>query len=267
MLKTNTVSAPAAAGAALKINKSDITAAAAAGLLISIASNDVLTKAAAAEFLPLLEAAGARALQVSRRNKKLVPDKKTAFIIWSLPAQDTCPGATTLCKKYCYAKKAEIMYKDVLPARYRALQESADPAFILNMIYTILKIYAGTRKEKIVFRIHESGDFYNQLYADRWLLIMAALQCVPGLNFIAYTKSFSFFDGRRLPDNFSLRASIWSDTAPADLETIEKNHWPIYTAVKEFTPADTFARCRCSDCAKCSMCWNNNIPDIRCKIH
>ena len=109
-----------------------------------------------------LEIRGAYKLNVSRENKKLVPNKKTAFIIWNLPSIITCPYATEHCKKYCYAKKAEIAYPNCLPSRKRNFQESIKSEFMDNMTYTILSIAKGTRKQEIIVRIHESGDFYNK---------------------------------------------------------------------------------------------------------
>lgn len=205
-------------------------------------------------------------LNTSDGNKKLVSNKETRFIIWNLPAVITCPNRTQLCEKFCYAKKAEAVYPDCLPCRKRNFEVSRLSSFVNNMTYTILKIAAGTRKKNIVVRIHESGDFYNNVYASAWLQIMNNCRGDKRIKFIAYTKSFKYFDGVKLPKNFSLRASVWSDTKQADLETISRNEWNIYTAVNEFKKGDTFTRCRCEDCATCKKCWQN-YKDIRCEIH
>ena len=111
-------------------------------------------------------------LNVSKGNKKLQPNSETAFIIWNLPAVRTCPFRTAHCEKYCYAKKAEVAYPTVLPARQRNFEESLKESFVDDMTETILKIAAGTKKKNIVVRIHESGDFYNQTYANKWLAVM-----------------------------------------------------------------------------------------------
>ena len=208
----------------------------------------------------------ARVLNVSRRNKKLVPNSETAFIIWNLPAKITCPFATEMCKAACYAVKAETAYPDVLPARMRNLEEARKPEFADNMTATIMSIARGTKKPRIVVRIHESGDFFNQAYADAWLTVMNRCKVDKRITFIAYTKSFKFFDGKKLPRNFSLRASVWADTAPEQLDYISRNSWNIYTAVDEFRAGDTFTRCRCKDCATCRKCWQA-YKDIRCEIH
>lgn len=213
-----------------------------------------------------LSAVGYTACNVSKGNKKLVPNKDTAFIIWNLPAVKTCPFATESCKKACYARKAEKAYPQVLPARKKNLAESMQDDFANRMLYTILKARKNTNKKQLIVRIHESGDFYNKAYAGKWLRIASA--CIgEDITFIAYTKSFPYFDGIALPANFSLRASIWNDTSKKALDTIARNAWNIYTAVEQFTDADTFEQCRCSDCATCGKCWNISIKDIRCEIH
>ena len=203
---------------------------------------------------------------VSRENKKLVPNDTTAFIIWNLPAKITCPYATDHCKAACYAVKSEVAYPDCLPARMRNLADSRKADFVARMTFTILSIAAGTKKKQIIVRTHESGDFYNKAYVIAWLQIMENCKADKRIKFIAYTKSFKFFDGVKLPKNFSLRASIWDDTPADQLEIIRRNNWNIYTAVEKFEKGDKFTRCRCADCATCGKCWKN-YKDIRCEIH
>ena len=210
--------------------------------------------------------AGIIPCNVSRRNKKLVPNKKTGFIIWNIPAKVSCPYATEHCKKFCYAVKAENVYPDCLPCRQRNLKESMQKDFIERMTFTILSIAKGCKTQELIVRIHESGDFYNKAYVSAWLEIMEACDGLP-IKFIAYTKSFPFFDGRELPRNFFMRASIWDDTKPAFLAMIKRNNWATYSAVEKFTDADTFGQCRCEDCATCGKCWNNEYKEINCEIH
>jgi len=224
------------------------------------------TKERVDNTIAILEEQGAYKLNVSRSNKKLVPNEKTAFIIWNLPAVKTCPFATDLCKASCYAKKAETAYPSVLPCRTKNFEESKKDDFANNMAYTILKIAKGCRKEEIIVRIHESGDFYNQEYTNKWYGVMALCSVDPRIKFIAYTKSFKYFNGKGERSYFSLRASIWADTKADQLAMIKANNWNIYTAVDKFTEKDTFTQCRCEDCATCGKCWGQ-ARDIRCEIH
>lgn len=205
-------------------------------------------------------------LTVSHSNKKLKPTKQVKFIIWNLPAIITCPFRTKHCEKACYAIKAEKAYPDVLPARKKHFAESRRDDFVDRMVLTILQYAIRNKESQIIVRIHESGDFYNQAYTDKWLRIMDICKFMPNVKFICYTKSFAYFDGKKLPKNLAFRASVWDDTPEKDLETIRRNGWPIYTAVLKFLKGDKFTRCRCSDCATCKKCWQK-WKDIRCEIH
>lgn len=101
--------------------------------------------------------------------------------IFNLPAIKTCPNCKT-CAKTCYARKAEIGHHGhiVLPCREKNLQASKLDSFVEDMVETI------TKSKVKVFRIHESGDFYSQEYADKWSEIAKRL---PGVQFYTYTKS------------------------------------------------------------------------------
>lgn len=203
---------------------------------------------------------------ISRKNKKLQPNELTDFIIWNLPAVFTCPGRTGHCTKDCYALAAENYRPNVRACRVRNYLFSRLPIFTDYMTDKILKIAARSSKKYIIVRVHESGDFYNLAYVEKWLEIMQRCSVDPRIHFIAYTKSSRFFDGRQLPKNFSLRASVWDDTPEADLEIIRRNDWPIYTAVDKFRKGDHFTPCPCKDCARCRKCWQA-YKDIRCPIH
>jgi hypothetical protein len=81
----------------------------------------------------------------------------------------------------CYAKKAQKMYKAVLPYRERNYQASLLPGFSTAMVKEI----QGLKKAPKAIRVHEGGDFYSQDYIDSWAKVAAAL---PGSTFYAYTK-------------------------------------------------------------------------------
>lgn len=202
-------------------------------------------------------------------NKKLRNSEKVRFMIWSLPAVITCPYATAECIKKCYAKKAEIAYPNVLKSRNRNLEMSKSQDFILNMIFTIETELATSKYngKKVVFRIHESGDFYSKEYAMAWLEV--AKHFTNRVTFMAYTKSLVFFKGEEIPENMVIRASVWSDTDKSQLALIEEMDLPIYTAVeKGFNfQVNGFSKCRCDDCATCGMCWNKSVRKNACVIH
>lgn len=212
-------------------------------------------------------------IELSHGNKKLRSNTRVSFLVWNLPAVVTCPHATDECKTFCYARKAEKAYPSCLPSRKRHFEMSKQGDFIQRMIYTIqVELERPKNKnKKIVFRIHESGDFYNRDYVDKWLVIMNHFSHVDNLVFVAYTKSVCFFDGYKLPENFRLLASVWSDTTVANLDVIKKNNFRIYTAYNkpalDVALASGFSFCPCKDCATCGKCWNDFTNHIACEIH
>ena len=121
--------------------------------------------------------------------------------VFNLPQGKTCPGATELCRKICYAAKAERMYPQAAAMRARNLRETKEASFVVEMIEE-LDYLIRQRNLKYV-RVHESGDFYNQTYLDKWIEIARE---EPEITFLAYTKSFNLnFD--KYPDNMKIYAS------------------------------------------------------------
>lgn len=213
-------------------------------------------------------------------NRKLRNTDKIRFIIWNLPAVKMCPFRTALCEKSCYARKAERVYPQVLPSRERNYQDSLQSDFVERMIYTIEK-ELSTKKyngKLTVFRIHESGDFYNLEYTKKWVEIAKHFENNDKIVFLAYTKSLVYliragYDAKEFPKNFVVRSSLWSDTSTANRDYTELYNFPIYTAFTrsqmnvEHANGHIFTECRCEDCANCGYCWNKEHKDIICEIH
>ena len=204
-------------------------------------------------------------------NKKYISTKEVRFLIWSIPAKITCPFRTKHCEKLCYAVKAEKAYKDALPSRMRNLAFSRLPMFVPFMVaalHYICNLPMYRKAKQIVFRIHESGDFYNQVYTDKWMDIVKACSDIPNLVFMAYTKSAVYFEKYDLKEysNLALRGSIWDDTTPEQEQLLRKH--PIYTACEqaEWDALPEENKCHCEDCAACGKCWNSK-KDIWCVIH
>jgi len=135
------------------------------------------------------------------RNSKIKKSVKRTFN-FGIPAYQsstglkTCPNAGA-CAKGCYALAGAYRFSNVAQAFERRLAATQDDAFVDQMLADIDK----QRAERI--RIHDSGDFYNEEYLDRWLRIMRAR---PKVEFYAYTKMVSLFKKRSkdLPKNFTL---------------------------------------------------------------
>ena len=209
---------------------------------------------------------------LSDGNEKLKPNEKVKFLIWNLPAIKTCPFRTALCEKFCYARKAEMQYKNVCPQRrHMNLNASLYDDFVANMVriisYHITNRPTFRKAKKVVVRIHESGDFYSREYAKKWLAIAKHFQDNDKIVFMAYTKSVEFFKGEDIPKNMVVRFSLWDDTDMKQAMISAMMGLPIYTAVEKFTDEPKIERCSCVDCGTCGKCWNKNIKTLKCEIH
>lgn len=215
-------------------------------------------------------------LTVSDENKKLQKTADVKYIIWNLPAVRTCPFRTSMCEAACYARKAERAYPDCLPCRERNFKESLKAGFTHNMVETIAELADRRNYKKagrVVVRIHESGDFYSPVYADKWLAVAREIlrRGYKNVVFLAYTKSLPYFQGKEIPENFKIRASVWADTKPELLEMAKQ--YPIYTAfagpvVDEMEKAGAdFFRCTCENCSTCGACWDDSKRLIIVPIH
>lgn len=111
---------------------------------------------------------------VKKGNRKL----SEAILIFNLPAQKTCPNHR-LCVKNCYALRSE-RYPEVKACRESNLVSTKKSCFVARMVELIERTHSET------VRVHESGDFYSQEYANKWTEIARRL---PGVQFYCYTKS------------------------------------------------------------------------------
>jgi len=216
-------------------------------------------------------------------NKKLVNNDDVKYIIWSIPAKKTCPNATKMCILSCYADKAERMYPNVKKSRKQAFEISQQDNFTDRMIYTLMvEIYCTNKYnnvKQIRYRIHESGDFYNQTYTDKWMGIIKYMQFDRRIVFDLYTKSLLYFekynaiDGIFGYENIAFKASVWADTPEKMLALIKKHGYRVYTAdtpeniAKVINSNKRASMCGCSDCGNCGMCVDNNIKLLLCAIH
>lgn len=217
---------------------------------------------------------GYKPLRLSMGNIKLKSCKETKFLVWNLPAKKTCPYRTEHCSENCYACKAEKAYPNCLPAREDNLAQTFRKDFVFRMVNTIEEnAEKWTKADRVVVRIHESGDFYSPVYADKWLMIArtVANDGFDNVVFMAYTKSLPYFEGKDIPANFKIRASIWDDTKPELVAMSQK--YNIYTAYDRATidrmkaEGVDFHECRCEDCGTCNECWSDNHKLIICEIH
>jgi hypothetical protein len=103
-------------------------------------------------------------------------------ITFSLPAVDTCPGASEKCKSVCYATKGCFTFKSVEQKLQKQWKISQRKDFADIAIKFLSK-----RKQGTIFRIHPAGDFYDLLYAVKWWKI---IKNSPHITFWCYTRSW-----------------------------------------------------------------------------
>ena len=143
---------------------------------------------------------------------------------FSLPAGYTCPFASACKTKVprnrnkidgklvqdmgdirCYAASEEARYPSAQNVRWKNkdLLDKFDESGKVELILKSLKYFEQSHGKITLFRIHESGDFYDLEYFDAWLEV-ARLR--PDILFYAYTKSLPFWIKRKttIPNNFKL---------------------------------------------------------------
>lgn len=101
---------------------------------------------------------------------------------WALPAVTTCPGATTVCRKVCYADTGRFRFSSVRRRLQWNLTQSRRDDFAERMLWEV------RQRGVIVLRLHTSGDFYDRAYAEKWLTILKGARRP---RFFAYTRSWA----------------------------------------------------------------------------
>ena len=121
---------------------------------------------------------------LGKPNRKLKQDSYRQF---SIPAVKTCPGAGD-CKKFCYTQHPGSSYSWKMVANKHNLnwQKTKMLEFVIDMDRE-LKAF---RNRPVAIRIHDTGDFYNVKYLNKWLKV-ASLN--PDIKVYAYTKSINYF--------------------------------------------------------------------------
>jgi hypothetical protein len=123
------------------------------------------------------------------------PNGKTPTIAntFGLPSGKaySCPGATSVCEKICYAGNLERIYKgvkEILVDNWNQLKDANQQemeALLYQMIDEFDKDCVKRNAEKL-FRIHWDGDFFNETYTRAWKNVILAF---PSVQFWVYTRS------------------------------------------------------------------------------
>jgi ferredoxin len=123
------------------------------------------------------------------------PNGKTPTIAntFGLPSGKaySCPGATSVCEKICYAGKLEKVYKGVKAVLINNwdLLRNADELEMEILIYQMIQEFekdCDKRNAEKLFRIHWDGDFFSEEYTKAWKNVIKAF---PQIQFWVYTRS------------------------------------------------------------------------------
>jgi hypothetical protein len=123
------------------------------------------------------------------------PNGKTPTIAntFGLPSGKaySCPGATSVCEKICYAGKLEKVYKgvkDVLVNNWEQLKDAKYETMVslLDEMIISFKVDCDKRNADKLFRIHWDGDFFNVTYTIAWATVIKKHSDV---QFWVYTRS------------------------------------------------------------------------------
>tara|TARA_B110000503_G_scaffold15887_1_gene22458 strand:+ start:657 stop:1331 length:675 start_codon:yes stop_codon:yes gene_type:complete len=94
---------------------------------------------------------------------------------FGLPAGQafSCPGATSVCSKICYAGKLEDLYtsvRNVLQTNWNLLKDANFETMVelLDAMITEFETESTKWNADKLFRIHWDGDFFNMTYVQAW---------------------------------------------------------------------------------------------------
>ena len=218
-------------------------------------------------------------IHLSEGNLASKGNEEIMFLTWSLPSRSTCPYATEMCKKRCFAKKNET-FKTVRDSRGRNLAETHKNTFVVDMIkhfeYQLQRPKA--QNKLIICRIHTSGDFYSKDYFTKWVEISNYFKDNKNIMFQAYTKSMPILRQHIEENEIGLNDinihfvwSIWNDTPKEYTEYAKYLGMQTFTALPkdeiEIAIKNGAFGCKDLDCAICRECYSNNHKEIVIPYH
>jgi hypothetical protein len=104
-----------------------------------------------------------------------------AIHVWSIPAIETCPGSTDVCRNLCYALRHRFRFDSVKRRLFWNLSQSLRDDFVELMT---AEIRAGG---VLALRLHVAGDFNTEQYVRKWVAIVKRS---PRVRFFGYTRSW-----------------------------------------------------------------------------
>jgi hypothetical protein len=103
----------------------------------------------------------------------------------------SCPGATSVCEKICYAGNLERIFKGVREVLTKNWEQLKDANYLemYNLLDEMISEFVAEcdkRNADKLFRIHWDGDFFSVDYTNAWADVIKKYSDV---QFWAYTRS------------------------------------------------------------------------------
>jgi len=180
---------------------------------------------------------------------------------FSLPSRLTCPGASAWCIKHCYAR------------RFERLRPFCRMGYSRNLVLTWdTDRFVGTMLARIppelpFFRIHVSGDMYDQEYIEHWERICRQR---PRVHFCAYTRSWVLPELRPALESLKQLSNV-SLFASTDMTmSLPPEGWR--AAFIEDDPRASGLECReqngrSDSCLNCRYCFAPNAGNVVFRVH
>lgn len=161
----------------------------------------------------------------------------------------SCPSATSVCEKVCYAGKLERLRPNVKAAlmhNFDLLRNASEPSMVklLDVMVTEFEVASDKWGVDKMFRIHWDGDFFSDAYTRAWATVITNH---PNTQFWVYTRvQRSAYMLRNLP-NLALYFSMDSENAEVAKFLSEQG-------IKIASLGDTFEDARQALGARAAMC-------------
>ena len=228
-------------------------------------------------------------------NDFLGSNPNVKFFTFNLPRKLACPGRTDICARGCYQAISEEMLKEkgrdsqVLYSRKLNWFLAEQDDFVERILKEIMR-RKPKADQRIIFRIHASGDFYSEEYLKKWMKIALITKLKnKNYDFVAYTKSYSELNNvlsnqaglwklyqeaynaakiaipqekkLSLADfNLNIIASYMDDTEEEKKRIAEKWNLPVYFVTEDNSLELT--DCEADPCSECLKCYTFPMENV-----
>lgn len=228
-------------------------------------------------------------------NDFLGSNRNVKFFTFNLPRKLACPGRTDICARGCYQAISEEMLKEkgrdsqVIYSRKLNWFLAEQDDFVERILKEIMR-RKPKADQRIIFRIHASGDFYSEEYLKKWMKIALITKLKnKNYDFVAYTKSYSELNNvlsnqaglwklyqeaynaakiaipqekkLSLADfNLNIIASYMDDTEEEKKRIAEKWNLPVYFVTEDNSLELT--DCEADPCSECLKCYTFPMENV-----